>query len=686
MKSIKTRMLLFFSTLILVTVLGLGILSFINSSATVRNDANEALANTTAQGAKLVESYLAQQKFYLESLAANPIVLDEDVSLEEKITFFESEAARTGFDSFSVGDTNAEVQTFNSDNAHFSMEGSPQYDQALSGDTVVSDVTIIEQEPYLIYYTPLKQKDKIVGVLTGTRPANKLTDIAESITEDSGQSTRTFILNNAGTYQYHSDPTFVANELNLLDLADPEYMAQLSEETGEEQKVDPALAELATLFKKHISQGENGIGSHSFGGVDTLIGYAPINGTNWVLTVEMDEKEVMSGLNNLRNTLLIVIVFFLIIGTVATYFLSNSFSKPLIGVSNEIDKLANYDLTETKDARFKKYLKRKDEIGKIAYALERMRENFGQLIKSTGNISDQVSASSQQLMATSQQTVKAADEVATTIDEIATGASSQASDTEAGAVQIQDLAGLIEKDQQYVSSLVESTDNVSALKDEGLASLKELIDKTNVNAKSIEEIKEIITTTNQSAEKISSASQMIKSISEQTNLLALNAAIEAARAGEAGKGFAVVADEVRKLAEQSNEFTEDIVQIIQELRAKTENAVTTMNHVVDNTNSQEESLELTNTKFVGIADAIEIMKKAMSSITESGQGMLVKKNELISLIDSLSAIAEQNAAGAEEASASVEEQTASMQELANSTHELAELAETMQESISKFKL
>ncbi|WP_419095854.1 methyl-accepting chemotaxis protein [Halalkalibacter suaedae] len=315
-----------------------------------------------------------------------------------------------------------------------------------------------------------------------------------------------------------------------------------------------------------------------------------------------------------------------------------------------------------------------------------MRESFGQLINSTGDIAGQVSASSEQLTATSQQAVSAAEEVANTIDEIASGATGQAKDTEKGAAQILELGNLIEQDQKYVASLVESTDNVSVLKDEGLDSLKELIEKTSTNTKSIKEIKEIILTTNASAEKIASASQMIKSISEQTNLLALNAAIEAARAGEAGKGFAVVADEVRKLAEQSNEFTEDIVKIIQELTMKTENAVSTMDLVDENTTSQVKSLESTNTKFVGIAEAIQTMTEAMSRITDSGQDMQVKKDELISLIDNLSAIAEENAASTEEASASVEEQTASMNELATSSEELAKLAEKMQESISKFKI
>lgn len=202
---------------------------------------------------------------------------------------------------------------------------------------------------------------------------------------------------------------------------------------------------------------------------------------------------------------------------------------------------------------------------------------------------------------------------------------------------------------------------------------------------SAKELQEIIVNTNESAEKIESASQMIRNIAEQTNLLALNAAIEAARAGEAGRGFAVVAEEIRKLAEQSNAFTEEIATIIKELTDKTGHAVHTIQEVGKTAASQVESVELTNAKFKGIDGVIEKMKDIIIEINQSGQVMEEKKNEVIGIIENLSAISQENAAGTEEASASVEEQTASMEEITNASDRLAKLAEEMQESIAKFK-
>jgi len=179
---------------------------------------------------------------------------------------------------------------------------------------------------------------------------------------------------------------------------------------------------------------------------------------------------------------------------------------------------------------------------------------------------------------------------------------------------------------------------------------------------------------------------MINSIAKQTDLLALNAAIEAARAGESGKGFAVLAEEIRKLSEQSNKFTLDISNIIEELTFKTGNAVEKMKQAGVVVEAQAKCVELTNNKFHGINNAIDKMKEVIDNINHSGREMDHKKEEIIGILENLSAISQENAAGTEEASASVEEQTASMEEIANAGKVLATLAEQMKESILRFKL
>ncbi len=179
---------------------------------------------------------------------------------------------------------------------------------------------------------------------------------------------------------------------------------------------------------------------------------------------------------------------------------------------------------------------------------------------------------------------------------------------------------------------------------------------------------------------------MIESISEQINLLSLNAAIEAARAGELGRGFAVVAEEIRKLAEESNKFTGEIINLINELTVQTRNSVSIMQEVGQIVFSQIESVNTTNDEFRGIAEAIEIMRDITHKVSNSSDEMEQKKESIISIIENLSAISEENAAETQEASASVEEQTASMEEIANSSEELAKIAEDLDAQVRIFKL
>jgi len=369
-------------------------------------------------------------------------------------------------------------------------------------------------------------------------------------------------------------------------------------------------------------------------------------------------------------------------GIAVTFIISVYISKPIVDTSLFAKKIAELDITQDVPAALKK---RKDELGVLANSFQLVTDSLRSFVKGISNASQHVASSSEELTATSQQAATAAEEVARTIEEMAKGAGDQARDTEIGSVKVNEIGNMIAEEELQRQVLNKAADEVVRLKEEGFQTLNELVEKTEASNKASKEIYNVVLNTSDSAKKIENASQMIRSIAGQTNLLSLNAAIEAARAGEAGRGFAVVADEIRKLAEDSNRFTKEIEGIVIELTDKTNSAVTTMQGAAALTEAQTKGVEVTKTKFEGISEAIEKTKDAISMLNKTGEAMNLKKDEIIDVIQSLSALSEENAAGTEEASASVEEQTASMEQIAEASEELAKLAEEMQRGIAKFK-
>ncbi|SFC39639.1 methyl-accepting chemotaxis sensory transducer with Cache sensor [Alkalibacterium subtropicum] len=401
----------------------------------------------------------------------------------------------------------------------------------------------------------------------------------------------------------------------------------------------------------------------------------------WIVTAGSYESDYNQGAFTVLQYTSISILAFLVIAIAIMYTFSNSLGKALGSVTTSADRLSNLDVTEDIPV---KLTKRKDEIGLLALSFQQINDNLKDFVEKIADTSTQLASSSKELNISSEQSSLAANEVAGAIEEIAKGAAEQAMDTENGSKRIEELGVLVESNENYLKNLNTSTHKVDALKNEGSTSLKELLEATETSSRSTADIQDIIVSTNESAQRIGNASNMIKNIAEQTNLLALNAAIEAARAGDAGKGFAVVAEEIRKLADQSNGFTEEISGIVTDLNANTTQAVETMKELTAISEHQSNKVEQTNTKFNGISEAITEMNAVIASLNDSGEKMTEKKEKIIEVIENLSAISEENAAGTEEASASVEEQTSTMLEIANASEMLAELAGEMKDAIAKF--
>ncbi len=408
--------------------------------------------------------------------------------------------------------------------------------------------------------------------------------------------------------------------------------------------------------------------------------------TGWKVVSTIDKADMLSDANSISSILMKVYIFTLATVFAITFYISGTISKPINAVTKIIQKQAslNFKFDETSDVL--KYIERKDEIGIMSTALREMEGNVSEFIIRTGEVAEKVRITAEDLSVITEQSALASEEVSRAIEEIAKGTTEQAMDTENSAHNVDEMERLLIQNGEYTRELNIAAKEIDKQKEEGFTILATLIDKTDENNKAIENIYDIIQSNSESAEKIESASGMIQSIADQTNLLALNAAIEAARAGDAGRGFAVVADEIRKLAEQSNEFTEEIKVIIDELKKKSRDAVDDMVHVREIADDQKNSVVETENKFDSIAEAIESVNSVIEKLNNSSELMYSSKNKLIDLMQNLSAISEENAAGTEEASASVQEQATSIEEIAHSSEGLSKIAEDVKKLIQNFQV
>jgi methyl-accepting chemotaxis protein len=376
-------------------------------------------------------------------------------------------------------------------------------------------------------------------------------------------------------------------------------------------------------------------------------------------------------------------IFAVIISLVVANILTFNITRGINLVVKNMNAIASFKLTEQIP---QKYLLRKDEIGVLAKATEGINKNLLEIVGKLDDTSNILAESSRSLSEKSSFASQTSSEISMTIEEIANGASHQAESTEMGAGNVHELGQLIENDKLSVKKLIDSADNVKILKDEGVETINQLVMKTEESNQSTGHVYKIIEETNESADRIEKASKMIQSITDQTNLLALNAAIEAARAGEAGRGFSVVADEIRELAEQSNEFTKEIMSTISELISKSTEAVETMKMAKDMLELQSKDVSTTNEKFIGIANAIEDMKNVIEEIHESSIIMEEKKISIVEVMEGLAGISEENAASTEETLATIVEQSNSIDGISKSMKELDELSSELKTIIARFEI
>lgn len=663
MNSVRTKLVTFFTILLMLSFAALGITTIWRASNALTDQTENTLMVLAKEGAKFTASRVDFFTTILRRITDNAQIKSMDY--DAFMPILQRQTAQ-GDEFLALAIVTPDGTAYYNDGSTAQLGDRDYVKKAMAGEANVSNPIIsrVTNEVVIMYAVPIKKEGQVVGVLIGRRDGNALSVIADEA--GFGEKGYAYIINGQGTVIAHRNRELVLDFFNPI----------------EEVKTDKSIEDLANLFSKIIIE-KTGTGSYHFNGKDVYAGYAAIPGTDWIFATVAEKDEFLQAIPALRNNLLFIMGPILLLVIALTFWLSNYISHPITLASEHAIVIGNLDLTRDVPERV---LKHNDEIGTLAREFQNVTDGLRAIVGEINGSAEHVASASEELTASSHQSAASSAEVARAIEEIAKAAAEQARNTEEGSARVFMLGQTIEQDAEHMEALNKVFERIGKVVAEGSQDMVKLAEITAESNRAAEEIFAVIKKTSESSEQIGEASAVIASIAEQTNLLALNAAIEAARAGEAGRGFAVVAEEIRKLAEQSAMSTRAIDTTVVELQRNAREAVQTMEKVAPITEQQAKSASISGKKYQLIANTMEEAENAVEQLNTSAIEMEKMKNQILDALQNLSAIAEENSASTEEIMAAVEEQAASIQEVASFSESLTGLAQDLHAIVGRFKV
>lgn len=370
-----------------------------------------------------------------------------------------------------------------------------------------------------------------------------------------------------------------------------------------------------------------------------------------------------------------------ILGIITALITSRKISKPINKLMKRMKLIADGDLSQEPLQS-----KSKDEIAQLTVATNEMNNSMRQLLQQISTVSETVSSQSEELTQSSNEVKAGSQQIASTMHELASGTESQASNASDLSSSMLTFTSKVQEANSSGEDIYQTSNDVLSMTKEGShlmkLSIKQMGSVDQIVQDAVEKVKELDT----QSQEISKLISVIKDISEQTNLLALNAAIEAARAGEHGKGFAVVADEVRKLSEQVGVSVSDITGIVGKIQTESTGVVLSLQDGYKEVEKGTEQIQTTGETFNGINKAVTDMVSKIQSVTDSLSTISSSSQEMNTAVEEIASVSEESAAGVEETSASAQQASSSMDEIAGSSDQLAKLAEELNGLVRRFKL
>lgn len=530
------------------------------------------------------------------------------------------------------------------------------YQNTINGQSMQT-FTELNDKRYIVYSSPFKDKNgKVVGtLLVGVIDVDDKTLFEQVKSIKIGETGYFFVMNKAGKCLVHPKDEAVNADFSKYDFV--QY-----------------------LIKNIDATGKDAYYQYKYEGVNKIVTWRYLKEFDWNIVATVPVNEFMKASKKQLISTLITNILVLLGISLSIMLIMKSITFDINRVKSQMSKLADGDLTQTVETN------RIDEIGDLVRNTNAASLKLRNIMKSILDHSNSVAASAEELNASADETSRSIQIVANTIQEVSKGAQTGSTYVDLATKNVNKTTQAIDNVSHEISRVSEFSLHVNNQAIEGNNKAIQAVEKINSVKNTVIVTSTIVQALGEKSKQIGEIVGVITGIASQTNLLALNAAIEAARAGEAGRGFAVVADEVRKLAEDSSQAAENIRKLIKEISIEMDHALNAMAKSTDEVDLGSKVVSEAGESLITIVNEVDQISKRIEGIKTATEGISKSSEEIIASMKQISITTEESAAGSEEASSATEEQTAAVEEISSSATQLAKIADELKNMVNMFKV